>query len=92
MSYRSGGKSGYEGQIAGLYDLGATLGKGHYAVVKAAKHVFTGEKVHSNNFFTFFNKSFDNLNSIMYVKALNKLEYSWSNILEYAREIFIYDY
>lgn len=44
MPYR-GGRSGYEGQIAGLYDLGATLGKGHYAVVKAAKHVFTGEKV-----------------------------------------------
>ena len=32
-------------QIAGLYDLGETIGEGHYAVVKLAKHVFTGEKV-----------------------------------------------
>ncbi len=32
-------------QIAGLYDLGETLGEGHYAVVKLASHVFTGEKV-----------------------------------------------
>lgn len=35
----------YEGKIAGLYDLGKTLGSGHFAVVKIAKHVFTGEKV-----------------------------------------------
>ena len=33
------------GQMAGLYDLEETLGKGHFAVVKAAKHVFTGERV-----------------------------------------------
>lgn len=32
-------------QIAGLYDLEETLGEGHYAVVKLASHVFTGEKV-----------------------------------------------
>ena len=32
-------------QMAGLYDLEETLGKGHFAVVKAAKHVFTGERV-----------------------------------------------
>ena len=32
-------------QIAGLYDLEETLGKGHFATVKAARHVFTGEKV-----------------------------------------------
>ncbi len=32
-------------QIAGLYDLEETLGEGHYAVVKLARHVFTGEKV-----------------------------------------------
>ena len=32
-------------QIAGLYDLEETLGEGHYAVVKAARHVFTGERV-----------------------------------------------
>lgn len=31
--------------MAGLYDLEETLGKGHFAVVKAAKHVFTGERV-----------------------------------------------
>ena len=32
-------------QIAGLYDLEETIGEGHYAVVKLARHVFTGEKV-----------------------------------------------
>lgn len=31
--------------IAGLYDLEETIGKGHYAVVKSARHVFTGERV-----------------------------------------------
>ncbi len=33
--------------IAGLYDIlpNETLGKGHFAVVKAARHVFTGERV-----------------------------------------------
>lgn len=36
---------GYDGKIAGLYDLEATLGRGHFAVVKLARHVFTGEKV-----------------------------------------------
>lgn len=35
----------YEGKIAGLYDLEQTLGSGHFAVVKLARHVFTGEKV-----------------------------------------------
>ncbi|XP_014248205.1 SNF-related serine/threonine-protein kinase isoform X2 [Cimex lectularius] len=39
------GGSGYDGKIAGLYDLEATLGRGHFAVVKLARHVFTGEKV-----------------------------------------------
>ncbi|KAM6300553.1 SNF-related serine/threonine-protein kinase-like [Aegotheles albertisi] len=34
-----------EGQIAGLYDLERTLGKGHFAVVKLARHVFTGQRV-----------------------------------------------
>ena len=33
------------GNIAGLYDLGETIGKGNFAVVKLARHVFTGEKV-----------------------------------------------
>lgn len=35
----------YDGKVAGLYDLGDTLGRGHFAVVKLARHVFTGEKV-----------------------------------------------
>lgn len=33
------------GQIAGLYDLEETLGSGHFAVVKSARHVFTGLRV-----------------------------------------------
>ena len=33
------------GKIAGLYDLEHTIGKGHYAVVRLARHVFTGERV-----------------------------------------------
>ena len=44
MSYRAG-KSSYEGKIAGSYDLEETIGKGHFAVVKLARHVFTREKV-----------------------------------------------
>ncbi|XP_077286523.1 SNF related kinase [Arctopsyche grandis] len=36
---------GNGGKIAGLYDLEETLGSGHFAVVKLARHVFTGEKV-----------------------------------------------
>ncbi|XP_011190852.1 SNF-related serine/threonine-protein kinase [Zeugodacus cucurbitae] len=39
----SGGS--YDGKIAGLYDLEETLGSGHFAVVKLARHVFTGAKV-----------------------------------------------
>lgn len=35
----------YDTKIAGLYDLLDTLGSGHFAVVKLARHVFTGEKV-----------------------------------------------
>ncbi|XP_046364594.1 SNF-related serine/threonine-protein kinase-like isoform X2 [Haliotis rufescens] len=35
----------YDGKIAGLYDLEDTIGRGHFAVVKLARHVFTGEKV-----------------------------------------------
>lgn len=43
---RIGLRSGvYDGKIAGLYDLEETLGRGHFAVVKLARHVFTGEKV-----------------------------------------------
>lgn len=37
--------SSYDGKIAGLYDLEETLGRGHFAIVKLAKHVFTGQKV-----------------------------------------------
>ena len=32
-------------QIAGLYDMEETLGSGHFAVVKSARHVFTGLRV-----------------------------------------------
>ena len=35
----------YDGKIAGLYDLEETIGRGHFAVVKLARHVFTGERV-----------------------------------------------
>lgn len=31
--------------IAGLYDMESSLGSGHFAIVKLARHVFTGEKV-----------------------------------------------
>ncbi|XP_077993366.1 uncharacterized protein LOC144447308 isoform X2 [Glandiceps talaboti] len=41
----SGHRSVYDGKIAGLYDLEETLGRGHFAIVKLARHVFTGEKV-----------------------------------------------
>ena len=32
-------------QVAGLYDMEDTLGSGHFAVVKSARHVFTGLRV-----------------------------------------------
>ncbi|VDM40690.1 unnamed protein product [Toxocara canis] len=35
----------HDARIAGLYDLEQTIGRGHFAVVKLASHVFTGEKV-----------------------------------------------
>ncbi|KAL5022347.1 hypothetical protein ScPMuIL_001502 [Solemya velum] len=38
-------KGEYDGKIAGLYDMEDTIGRGHFAVVKLARHVFTGEKV-----------------------------------------------
>ena len=38
-------KGELDGKIAGLYDLEETIGKGHFAVVKLARHVFTNEKV-----------------------------------------------
>lgn len=35
----------YEGKIAGCYDLESrTLGSGHFAVVKVARHCFTGKR------------------------------------------------
>lgn len=46
MQQNSGNdRPGGFGKIAGLYDLEETLGVGHFAVVKLARHVFTGEKV-----------------------------------------------
>lgn len=44
MAFRRRG-SIYDTTIAGLYDLEQTIGRGHFAVVKLAKHVFTGETV-----------------------------------------------
>lgn len=41
----TGSAAPYDGKIAGLYDLEETLGSGHFAVVKMARHVFTGAKV-----------------------------------------------
>ncbi|KAM6324812.1 SNF-related serine/threonine-protein kinase-like [Podargus strigoides] len=41
----AGAQGCVEGKIAGLYDLERTLGKGHFAVVKLARHVFTGQRV-----------------------------------------------
>ncbi|XP_061884941.1 SNF-related serine/threonine-protein kinase [Entelurus aequoreus] len=41
----AGLKRHHDGKIAGLYDLDKTLGRGHFAVVKLARHVFTGERV-----------------------------------------------
>ena len=38
-------KSNEHSKIAGLYELKNTLGRGHFAVVKLAEHVFSGEKV-----------------------------------------------
>ncbi|KAJ8313252.1 hypothetical protein KUTeg_009197, partial [Tegillarca granosa] len=38
-------RSEFDGKVAGLYDLEETIGKGHFATVKLAKHVFTGERV-----------------------------------------------
>ncbi|KAL3859664.1 hypothetical protein ACJMK2_009874 [Sinanodonta woodiana] len=35
----------FDAKIAGLYDLEDTIGRGHFAVVKLARHVFTGERV-----------------------------------------------
>ncbi|KAL7060079.1 hypothetical protein AAHC03_010172 [Spirometra sp. Aus1] len=43
--YRRFFEDAQETKVAGLYDLGPTIGKGHYAVVKLARHVFTGESV-----------------------------------------------
>ncbi len=31
--------------VAGLYDFEGTIGQGHFAVVKLARHIFSGEKV-----------------------------------------------
>ncbi|CAH1779722.1 unnamed protein product [Owenia fusiformis] len=44
MSFNKRG-AGYDGKIAGLYDLHETIGRGHFAVVKLARHVFTNLQV-----------------------------------------------
>ncbi|XP_033125249.1 SNF-related serine/threonine-protein kinase-like [Anneissia japonica] len=38
-------RSTSDSKMTGLYDLQETLGKGHFAVVKLARHIFTDEKV-----------------------------------------------
>lgn len=38
-------KHHHDAKIVGLYDLEETLGRGHFAIVKLARHIFTGEKV-----------------------------------------------
>ena len=38
-------------KVAGLYDMEDTLGSGHFAVVKSARHVFTGELPNSSSAF-----------------------------------------
>ncbi|XP_037948441.1 SNF-related serine/threonine-protein kinase [Teleopsis dalmanni] len=45
ISHTIASNNQYGGKIAGLYDLLETLGSGHFAVVKLARHVFTGAKV-----------------------------------------------
>lgn len=47
-----------DGKIAGLYDLDRTIGKGHFAVVKLARHVFTGEQVNILYHYKFKSVSF----------------------------------
>ena len=61
-------KSKCDGKIAGLYDLEDTVGRGHYAVVKVARHVFTGEKVavKVSTFFIYFTKTKIWLESVTY--------------------------
>ena len=44
-SQKIGGDDTFDGKIAGLYYLEETLGSGHFAVVKRARHVFTGAEV-----------------------------------------------
>ena len=38
-------RRGSNAEFVGLYDFEKTLGKGHFAVVKLARHVFTSERV-----------------------------------------------
>ncbi|ESO00075.1 hypothetical protein HELRODRAFT_83625 [Helobdella robusta] len=45
MNFKNNKLKQTENKLSGLYDLGETIGKGHYAVVKKAKHCIFGEKV-----------------------------------------------
>lgn len=43
VASRRATKTAMASKIAGLYDMEDTLGSGHFAVVKSARHVFTGK-------------------------------------------------
>ena len=47
LEYRPGAKSDplTTNHIAGLYDMEQTIGQGHFAIVKSARHMFSGERV-----------------------------------------------
>ncbi|XP_071958442.1 uncharacterized protein [Antedon mediterranea] len=45
MTHQKGSSLAPDSKMTGLYDIKETLGRGHFAVVKLARHVFTDEKV-----------------------------------------------
>lgn len=67
-------------RIAGLYDLQKTIGKGHFAVVKSASHVFTGEKVF---FLAFLNCKYTSQTKVFY--SMTHISDDWAT--EVMREL-----